>query len=165
MASGDTLCAGNSLGALPRASASAALAVRNEHTVIDFDATADESIVFPIHISKAYGAAANIDVILIWSADTATSGDVVWEASLERHEDDAVDLDSDSFGTVVTLTATTASVAGEVKYSTILLDTAGERDSIAAGEHGRLLVRRLGSNGSDDMAGDACLRGFEIRET
>ena len=165
MASGDTLIAGNSLGALPRASSSAALNVSNEHTVIDFDAAADESIVFPIHISRAYGAAANIDVILEWSASTATSGDVVFEVSLERHEDDAVDLDSDSVGTVVTLTATTASVAGEVKYSTVLLDTAAERDSIAAGEHGRLLVRRLGSNGSDTMAGDANLRGFELKET
>ena len=163
MAVGDSLCAGNALGALPRASSSAALNVSNEQTVIDFDAAADESIVFPIHISNAY-AAGNIDVILIWSASTATSGDVVWEVSLERHEDDATDLDADSFGTVVTSTTTTASAAGEPKYSTVLLDTSAKRDSIAAGEHGRLLVRRLGTDGSDTMAGDANLRGFEFRE-
>jgi hypothetical protein len=164
MASGDTLCAGTALGAVPRASSSATLDIVNEHTVIDFDAATAEGIVFPIVISNVYGAG-NIDVRLIWTASTATSGNVVWEVSLERHEDDATDLDSDSFGTVVTGTAATASAAGEPQYTAITLDTAAERDSIAAGEHGRLLVRRLGADGSDTMAGDANLRGFELRES
>ena len=106
-----------------------------------------------------------VTVTLVWLAATATTGDVVWDVSFERHEDDATDFDADSFAAVNSATATTASAAGEPQYTAITFTDGADMDSVAVGESFRLRVNRDADNGSDDMAGDAQLARVEIQET
>lgn len=165
MALNDTLFGLKPASAVSRLSNTATFDVVNGQLVIDFDAALDEEIEFPIQIPNLYSGG-NIDVRLLWSSSSVGIGDVVWEASIERHQDDVTDLSSDSFGTAVKVTATTASAARRPKYTTITMSTGLPTDGIAAGEDGRLLVRRLGlSDANDTMAGDAELRGFRLRES
>jgi hypothetical protein len=99
----------------------------------------------------------SITVRIAWAADTATSGSVVWGAAFERNndEDDNADLDTDSFDVENTATSgAPATSAGKLQYANIVVAD-GERDGLLQGEQFRLKIRRIGTNGSDDMSGDA----------
>jgi len=65
--------------------------------VLDFDAGTDEEAYFGGFLPNNY-AGGGLTVTLVWSASSATSGNSVWQVDIERHSDDDVDLDSDSFG-------------------------------------------------------------------
>jgi hypothetical protein len=95
---------------------------------------------------------------LIWTATTATSGAVVWDASLERM---TTDIDTDSFDTAASVTTTTNATSGVPNYSTITLTTI---DSLAVGDGFRLKINRDANNGSDTMTGDAELIAVEVQQ-
>lgn len=164
MATGNVLAVFTAHANEPPASAAATPDRRNTMLVLDFDDSTDESAVFPGALSDAYGGG-GLTVTLVWMATSATTGNVVWNVQVERHEDDAVDLDSDSFAAAQAATGTTASASGEVQYTNVTFTDGAQMDSLAAGESFRLKVTRDADNGSDTMTGDAELLRVIVRET
>jgi hypothetical protein len=94
---------------------------------------------------------------LIWTATTATTGNCVWQTALEKM---TTDIDTDSFDTAESLTATTNVTSGVPNYTEITLTTI---DSIVSGDGFRLKVTRNATSASDTMIGDAELIAVEVR--
>ncbi len=163
MASGDTLCVFTPLHNEPPASGYATLDLRNERPVLDFDAASDEAAVFHGVMPQHYGGG-GASVMIAWSATSATSGDVKWNAQFERLADGGQDIDSDNFGTAQTATDTTDGTSGALTYSTIAFADAAALGSIAAGENFRLKIARDADDAADTMTGDAEIVSVEIRE-
>ena len=141
----------------PPATAFATLDTRNSVAVLDFDATTDESAIFLGIIPEAASLGSGLKIRLAWTATAATSGACVWDASLERM---TTDIDTDSFDTAASVTATTNGTSGVPNYSEITLTTI---DSVIAGDGFRLKINRDANNASDTMTGDAELIAVEVR--
>lgn len=140
----------------PPATNFATLDTRNSIAVLDFDDTTDESAIFVSVCPEGANLTSGLSIRLIWTATTATSGAVVWDASLERM---TTDIDTDSFDTAASVTTTTNATSGIPNYSTITLTTI---DSLAAGDGFRLKINRDANNASDTMVGDAELIAVEV---
>ena len=167
MASGDTLLVFLPVNNQPPASNSATFDTRNSHLVLDFDATTDEEAVFAAVMPRSYGGG-GVTATIVWMASTATSGNCVWQAAFERHQDDTDDLDTDSFAAFQGSGAVAAPTAsGEAGYDTIAFTNGAQMDSVAVGESFRFKIRRDADDTSatDSMTGDAELLRVEIRET
>lgn len=162
MATGNALAEFTALSVEPPAANAAALDVRNAQPHLAFDAAADEVACFAGVMPDHYGAG-GVNVILIWRAASATSGNVVWTVAFERQDDEGLDVDADSFATAVTATAAAPGTSGMLQYTTIAL-TDSEIDGLLKNERYRLKVTRDADNGSDTMAGDAELVHVYIRE-
>jgi hypothetical protein len=141
----------------PPATNFATLDTRNSIAILDFDDATDESAIFLGVIPEAAVLGSGLKIRLIWTATTATSGDCVWDAALERM---TTDIDTDSFDTAASVTTTTNGTSGVPNYSEITLTTI---DSVTAGDGFRLKINRDANNGSDTMTGDAELIAVEIR--
>jgi hypothetical protein len=141
----------------PPASNFATLDTRNSILVLDFDAATDESAVFVGVIPEAASLGSGLKIRLHWMATTATSGDCIWDVSLERM---TTDLDSDSFDTIASATTATSGTSGIPTVTEITLTTI---DSVTAGDGFRLKVTRDANNASDTMTGDAELVVVEVR--
>jgi hypothetical protein len=152
-----TIAVFNALDNQPPATNFATLDTRNSIAILDFDDTTDESAIFLSIIPEATVLTSGLSIRLIWTATTATSGDCVWDASLERM---TTDIDTDSFDTAASVTTTTNATSGVPNYSTITLTTI---DSVTAGDGFRLKINRDANNGSDTMVGDAELIAVEVR--
>lgn len=139
------------------------LDLRNAHPVLDFDAGTDEATHFTGILPTGYEGG-GINVKLIWAATSATSGNVIWEVSIERIEAGNMDIDADSFATAVTASAAADSTSGDTIHTTLAFSNGAAMDSMAAGEMFRLKVSRDANNGSDNMAGDAELLKVVITE-
>lgn len=140
---------------------------RNNHPVLDFDATTDECICFEDVLPDTY-AGAGLTFTYIWMATTATTGNGVWEGYIERHDDDAVDLDSDSFAAVQHSGAVAVpSVDGEVGYDNVTFTNGAQMDSLAAGESFRFKACRDAddTNATDSASGDLELFKIIGKET
>lgn len=162
MSSGDTLLIFTPNNNEPPASNYATLDTRNEHLVLDFDDTTDESTVFSMVMPQLY-AAGGVVVYIHYSMTTATSGDVDWDAAFERVGDQQQDVDSDSFAAVQSVDNTTVpGTSGLVDIVSIAFTDGAQMDSIGAGEKFRLKVTRDAA--SDTATGDAELHAVEIRE-
>ena len=99
-------------------------------------------------------------------ASTATTGNTQWQISIERWQDDADDLDSDSFSLFNGGGQDAApSISGEVSYDDITFTDGADMDSLAANEAFRLKIRRDADDANDDMAGDAELVRVIVKET
>ena len=122
---------------------------------IAFDATADEGLFFPF-MALGYGSG-NLTLDLYWYADTASSGNVVWEGAIAAitPDSDTQDVETKAFATANTVTDSHLGTTGQRLHVATI--TISNLDSIAAGDVVTLRIRRLGSNGSDTMAGDAIL--------
>lgn len=145
-------------------SSPAALAIRNNQPYLAFDDTTQETAYFEGYLPDTYGGN-GLTVTLVWLSEDQTTGDCVWQAAIERHQDDTTDLDSDSFASDQSVTSTTASAAGEPQYATITFTDGTQMDSLAAGESFRLRIRRDPSNMADDLTNDAQLKIIAIKET
>lgn len=124
-------------------------------TSLKFDAAADEAAFWKF-TALNYGSG-NLTVDILWYADTATSGDVVFGASISAitPNTDTQDVETDGLATENTVTDSHLGTTGQrVHLATI---TVSNLDSIAANDLVHLRIRRLGSNGSDTMTGDACI--------
>ena len=141
----------------PPATNFATLDTRNSIAVLDFDDATDEAAIFLGIIPEAAALGSGLKIRLIWTATTATSGDCVWDASLERM---TTDIDTDSFDTIASITATTNGTSGVPNYSEITLTTI---DSVTAGDGFRIKINRDANNASDTMTGDAELIAVEVR--
>jgi hypothetical protein len=145
----------------PPTSNYATIDLRNNHVVLDFDDTVDESAVFTSIVPRHY-ANSNIKVVLIWSA-VPTTGNVVWLAAFERNESGTHDIDADAFAGTLTSTSTTAGTSGVLVYTEIEF-TQAQADGVVSGDRFRLKVTRDADSGSDTMVGDAELIGIEVFE-
>jgi len=127
--------------------------------VLDFADSLTESAIFPIFIPEGADLSNGVTVRLGWMATSATSGSVVWSIAFDRLA--SGDADSDSYDTSVIFTGTTAANSGS---ETVTEVTVFVLDSLAAGEAGKLLVQRIGTDDNDTMTGDAELSWVEIRQ-
>lgn len=164
------MASGNTLGfAGPQASIAAStnmgtFELRNGMLVLAFDPTTAETVYFITRLSRNYSGG-GLTFSIAWMT-SATSGNVVWGISIERHDDEGTDLDSDSFATEGTVTAAAPGTAGQVQYSEIAFASGAAMDSLAAGEQFRIKLRRVASDAADTINANDCLfMGIEWRET
>lgn len=128
-----------------------------------FDAAADEQLSTERVFLANYGASnPNISIVLDWYSRTAqTSGAAVWGAAIQAiTPGDAQSVLTDGFGTEATTTTTVNGTASGLTRTTITitsLDSAAPNDSII------IKLRRIGTNGSDTLTGDAVLLGMTIQ--
>lgn len=163
MASGDTLCILTPLHAEAPATLYALLGVRNNHPILSYDGTTAWAAYFTSDMPANYSGA-GVTLKIWWSAASATTGAVVWGASMEDMT--ATDLDADSFATQVVGTATTTSgTSGILSNTTISLTSGAQMDNVVAGDPFRLRIERLPANAGDTMAGNAEIMAIELLET
>ena len=164
MASGDTLCIFTPLHNEPPAANAATLDLRNQHPVLDFDATTNEYAVFSAIMPQHYAGTTGVTVYLHYAMSSAVADTVDWDAAFERVGDQQLDIDGDSFAAVNSVDDTTVpGTTGLVDVVSIAFTDGADMDSVAAGEGFRLKINRDAA--SDDAAGDAELRWVELRET
>jgi hypothetical protein len=117
----------------------------------------DETTYFHAIMPRHY-TAGPILAKLHWSAPG--TGFVVWGAKVERLQAGTDDLDDDGFAAESTATSEITTQDCPVIES-IAIDNL---DGIEAGDLFRLAIRRLSSDGSDTLAGDAYLLAIELFE-
>lgn len=163
MASGDTLLIFTPLHNEPPSSNPATLDMRNQHPVLDFDATTNESAVFSGVMPRHYGGG-GVTVYLHYAMSSAVADTVDWDVAFERIGDQQQDIDSDGFAAVNSVDNTTVpGTSGNVDIVNVTFTDGADMDSVAVGEGFRLKVTRDAVN--DDATGDAELRFVEIKET
>ena len=163
MASGNTLLIFIALHNEPPSSNYATLDTRNQHPVLDFDDTTNESAIFSAVMPRNYSGG-GVTVCLHYVMSAATSGTIDWDVAFERIGDQQQDIDGDSFAAAKSVDDTTVpATSGLVDVVSINFADGAEMDSVAAGEGFRLRVTRDAA--SDDAAGDAELLFVEIKET
>jgi hypothetical protein len=163
MASGDTLLVFVPMGIEPPSSNPATIDLRNQHPVLDFDPTTNESAVWSAVMPQHYDGG-GVTAYIHYAMSSATSGDVDWDAAFERIGDQQQDIDSDSFAAVNSVDDTTVpGTSGLVDVVSIAFDDGADMDSVAAGEAFRFKLTR--DAGNDTAAGDAEVLKVELRET
>jgi hypothetical protein len=129
---------------------------------LDFDASTDESAFF-FFTATNYGSG-NLTLEIFWYADTASSGNVVWEASIAAitPDTDTQDIETKSFASVNYVQDTHLGTTGQRLHKATI--TISNLDSIASGDSVVLKLSRdaNGTNATDDMAGDACVTGLRL---
>ena len=164
MASGDTLLTFHPYNNEPPAANFATLDTRNQHVVLDFDPTTNESAVFSSVMPQHYVGTTGITVYLHYSMTSAEADTVDWDVAFERVGDQQLDVDGDSFAAVNSADDTEVpGTTGLVDVVSVAFTNGADMDSVAAGEKFRLMVTRDAA--SDDAAGDAELHAVEVRET
>jgi hypothetical protein len=127
-----------------------------------FDAATDEQMCTDRIYAASYGASnPSVTVIYDWySASGSTSGAVVWGASLSvLTPGDAQSIETDAWATENTTTTTVNATAKGLTRTTV---TVTNLDSLTANDSFLVRIRRIGSNGSDTMTGDAILVGMTV---
>jgi len=164
MASGDTLLVFTPAHNEPPASNPATLDTRNQHTVLDLDATTNESAVFKGIMPRSYSGTTGITVFLHYAMSSAVADTIDWDAAFERIGDQQQDIDSDGFAAVNSVDNTTVpGTSGNIDIVSIAFTDGADMDSVAAAESFRLKITRDAA--SDDATGDAELFAVEIKET
>jgi len=163
MATGDTLLIFTPLHNEPPASNPATLDTRNQHAILDFDASTNEDAVFSAIMPRSY-AGGGLTVYIHYAMSSAESGDVDWDVAFERIGDQQLDIDADSFAAVQSVDNTTVpGTSGLVDIVSVAFTDGAQMDSVAVGEGFRMKVTRDAA--SDTAAGDAELRFVEVKET
>lgn len=122
-----------------------------------FDAAADE---FAYWKFKAINyASGNLTLDLEWYADTASSGDVIWDACIAAitPNTDSQDVETKAFATINSVTDTHLGTTGQRLHLCTI--TISNLDSLAANDRVWLRISRDANNASDTMTGDAILIG------
>lgn len=123
--------------------------------------SADEAAYFVFKI-RGY-TSGNITVRIGWYADTASSGNVVWGASLAAITPDAdtQDIETKSFATEVTQQDSHLGTTGQRLHECVL--TLNQLDSVADGDLCVVRLQRKASDTTNDtMTGDALLTHVEL---
>lgn len=141
------------------------LDTRNNHPVLDFDDTTEETCYFTGVLPGDYGGG-GLTVYLGYSMTTATSGDVDWDVAIERIGDSQQDVDSDGFAAANVVDNTTVpATSGHVDVVSITFTDGVDMDSLAAGELFRISVALDQTGGSSTATGDAELHWVRVQET
>lgn len=171
MASGDIV--GQILRVIPPATAYATPDVRagastpaENWPVWDFDDTTPEYLDFVVLLGPNYVGTVGLTIGIKWSATSATSGAVVWQAAIRRMNDSSEDPDvSQTYDYNVASASTAPGTNGQTITPTIAFTSGADMDSLVAGELFMLRVGRLPTDGGDNMTGDAELWTPIIKET
>ena len=164
MASVDSLLVFSPLNNEPPASNYATFDTRNQHPVLDFDATTNESAVFTGIMPQNYSQTTGVTVYIHYAMSTAEANTVDWDAAFELIGDQDQDLDSDDFAAVNSMDDTTVpGTSGLVDIVSIAFTDGADMDSVTPGDSFRLKITRDAA--SDDASGDAELVMVEIQET
>lgn len=148
----------------PPSSNYATLDTRNNHLVLDFDESTNESAVFSGVMPEDYTGTTGVTVYIHYAMTTATTNTIDWDAAFELIGDQDQDIDSDGFAAVNSVDNTTVpGTSGNVDIVSIAFTDGADMDSVTAGDGFRLKITRDAV--SDDATGDAELRFVEIRET
>jgi hypothetical protein len=139
----------------------ASFVVRNNHPAVAFDAATAETVYFSGVIPDWYDNTSAVDIVVYWTAATATTGNVVWKCAWENN-DGLLDIDVDSFGTDISTTTTTGTTSGWTKTS-VMSFTRAQADNLTTGPI-RIRVTRDAANASDTMAGDAQVLMVQVRK-
>ena len=144
--------------------------VRNRRPILTFADTAaapadDEQIVFAAVMSTDFDPATkDLEVRIDWAAPAAVVvGDVKWDVAFERIEQDATDIDADSFAADKSVVDTAPGTTGFTSRAVISF-TSAEADGLLAGEDYRLQVIRDANDGTDTLVGDADIIRVSIVE-
>jgi len=165
MAADDTLYTFDPACNRPPASAHATLDTRNDRIVLDFDDSTNESAIFAGILPANY-AGGGLTLDLHIAMTSATSGNVLMEAAIERINAAGQDLDSDGFAAAQASSATAVpGTTGLIAIVTITFTDGAQMDSLAAGEAFRIKVTRDATDASDTAAGDLELLAGELSET
>lgn len=171
MASGNALCLFHAQDGVPPASTYATgdriaggSTPAESVPVLDFDQGSDEFIDFYGVLPATYSGG-GLTITLMWSASSATSGNVVWGLAFRRVADDAEQLSTSHSYSYNEVTDAAPSALTEVAYATITFTNGADMDDLAAGEMFILRCRRNGDDAGDTMSGDAELHFIYIRET
>lgn len=125
-----------------------------------FNDAADEAAFWRLEVHR-YGSG-NLTVDIYWYGDTATTNSVVWGAALAAitPETDTQDVETKALATENTVTDThLGTTAQRLHRATV---TVSNLDSLANADAAWLRIRRLGSNGSDTLSGDAIIERVEV---
>lgn len=127
-----------------------------------FDAATDEAAFWKLR-AMAYGSG-NLTLKLSWYADTATTGNVVWEAQLAviTPNTDTQDVETKALATLNFVQDTHLGTTGQRLHECTI--TISNLDSLAADDVFWLRIARDANdtNATDDMAGDAILTMAEL---
>lgn len=98
----------------------------------------------------AYGSG-SWTVKIRWYAESGTTGDVVWKASVAKIAvGDAVDTEAKAWDAGVEQAATTSGTAKDIVETSITLTT-GDIDGAVTGDSVWIKIERIGASGSDTM--------------
>jgi len=118
-----------------------------------FDAATDEAAFWKF---KAINyASGNLTVDIDWYADTASSGDVIFDAQIAAitPNTDTQDVETKAFATINSVTDTHLGTTGQRLHRATI--TISNLDSIAADDVVWFRLNRDANNASDTMTGDA----------
>jgi hypothetical protein len=122
-----------------------------------FDATTDEAAYFKF-VATAYGSG-NLTLTIYWYADTATTGNVVWETQIAAvtPDTDTQDMETDGLATLNFVQDTHLGTTARRLHQAAI--TISNLDSLAANDvvHLRIARDANSTNATDDMANDALL--------
>jgi hypothetical protein len=137
--------------------------VLNAVTVLDFDASTDESVFWTFVMPQTY-AGGTLTAYVYYTMSSATSGNVVLQVALEAIAD-GESAASDSFDTVNN--SGQVAVPGTAGLLDVASITLTNKDSVNAGERVRCRLNRDADSttATDDAAGDLELHAVEIRES
>ncbi len=133
----------------PPAASYGVFGTRNSVALISFAAGSNLTMVFVGRIPEGANLANGISVISSCTATTATTGNYVITTSFEKC---TTDIDSDSFGTAISVTTTTSATSG-IPTTTTNNHSSSEIDSLAAGDMFRLKWTSSGGDGAYTMTG------------
>jgi len=163
MASNDTLAIWMPYANEPPSASYATHDTRNQHPVLDFDASTSEVAVFSSIMPRNY-ANGGVIVNLHTSYSTATAGSAVFNIYFERVGNEVLDVDSDNFTDAASMAIDVPPTSGSVNITAINIQDGTSMASIAVGEKFRVKVERDCNNGTEDATGDAELHGIELQE-
>ena len=125
-----------------------------------FDAATDEAAFWKF-IATNYGSG-NLTVTIFWYADTASSGDVIFDVQITAitPNTDSTDVETDSLATANSATDSHLGTTGQRVHSVDV--TVSNLDSVAAGDVVFLRLNRDANNASDTMTGDAIVLGVTV---
>ena len=167
MASGNTLATFLAYNNEPPSGDYATLDTRNSIPVLDFNGTSgtnNEFAEFGGFMPRHYDGG-GITTTVGWAASSGVTGDAKWDLSFKSISDDADSLDTKSYAAAQSAVGTTATVSGEVAYTTIDFSNGAQMDSVAAGEYFRMKVLRDSDDPTDTINDiDTELVFVEIKE-
>lgn len=122
-----------------------------------FDPSTDEGCFWAFQISGY--TSGNLTLLIPWYADSASSGNVVWEARIQAitADTDTQDVETDGFASSNYVQDTHLGTTGQRLHQATI--TISNLDSLADGDWVRIELRRdaNGTNATDDMTGDAII--------
>lgn len=134
-----------------------------EHVrVLDFDDTTTEYMDYLCYLEN-YGGG-GLTFRILWTATSATSGDVHWQIAIRRVGNKVDDIDASHTYVYNAVIDDPATTNGQLEDSGLTFTDGSDMDSWADGELAIVRIRR-NNDGSDTMSGDAELWGLVGLET